>query len=112
MNAKKFTKKPVEIEAMRFRDWSDALQIMHWAAGTSIYFVPQGYEHSARYESELDRSNGHTLQNAQAFLMVRTLEGWMRASVGDMIIRGIKGEFYPCKPDIFKESYDEKMEDE
>ena len=40
-------------------------------------------------------------------LGVYSLEGIMWASVGDYIIKGIKGEFYPCKPDIFKETYEE-----
>lgn len=39
-------------------------------------------------------------------LIIPTLEGDHKASVGDFIIRGIKGEFYPCKPDIFEQSYD------
>ena len=38
-------------------------------------------------------------------LVIPTLEGDMKASKGDYIIKGIKGEFYPCKPDIFKQSY-------
>ena len=38
-------------------------------------------------------------------LIIRTLEGDMRASVGDWIIKGVKGEFYPCKPDIFEATY-------
>jgi len=42
--------------------------------------------------------------------MVRTLEGDMETSVGDWIIRGIKGEFYPCKPDIFAASYDPEID--
>lgn len=37
---------------------------------------------------------------------IKTLEGVMRVDVGDYIIKGIKGEFYPCKPDIFEASYD------
>jgi uncharacterized protein YeeX (DUF496 family) len=40
-------------------------------------------------------------------LIIQTLEGTMEASVGDYIIKGIQGEFYPCKPDIFKLTYDE-----
>jgi hypothetical protein len=40
-------------------------------------------------------------------LSIQTLEGVMTASVGDYIIKGIKGEFYPCKPDIFLETYNE-----
>lgn len=39
-------------------------------------------------------------------LAVATLEGTMVATVGDWIIRGIKGEFYPCKPDIFEATYE------
>jgi len=43
-------------------------------------------------------------------IVIRTLEGNMIANIGDYIIRGIKGEFYPCKPDIFEASY-EKVEE-
>ena len=39
-------------------------------------------------------------------LFIRTLEGHMEANIGDYIIKGVKGEFYPCKPDIFEMSYD------
>ena len=39
-------------------------------------------------------------------LDIKTLEGTMRASPGDWIIKGVKGEFYPCKPDIFAATYD------
>lgn len=40
-------------------------------------------------------------------LYVKTLEGNMKVDVGDYIIKGVKGELYPCKPDIFKQTYDE-----
>ena len=40
-------------------------------------------------------------------LKIQTLEGVMTASVGDFIIKGVKGEFYPCKPDIFEQTYEE-----
>ena len=40
-------------------------------------------------------------------LLIRTLEGDHIASVGDYIIKGIKGEIYPCKPDIFEKTYEE-----
>lgn len=39
-------------------------------------------------------------------LTIKTLEGPVRASIGDYIIKGIKGEFYPCKPDIFEATYE------
>jgi len=41
------------------------------------------------------------------YLYIDTLEGTMKANIGDYIIRGIKGEFYPCKPDIFEQTYEE-----
>ena len=39
-------------------------------------------------------------------LNIKTLEGYHRANYGDWIIKGIKGEFYPCKPDIFESTYE------
>ena len=41
-----------------------------------------------------------------AYLLIPTLEGDMRADFGDYVIRGVKGEFYPCKPDIFAATYE------
>jgi len=49
-------------------------------------------------------------QTDKAF-MIRTLEGLLRADVGDWIITGIRGEQYPCKPDIFEKTYEEVKED-
>lgn len=40
-------------------------------------------------------------------LSILTLEGTMLANIGDYIIKGVKGEFYPCKPDIFMQTYEE-----
>ena len=40
-------------------------------------------------------------------LKIFTLEGVMKANIGDYIIKGVKGEFYPCKPDIFEKTYEE-----
>ncbi|WP_346893545.1 hypothetical protein [Clostridium sp. UBA871] len=39
-------------------------------------------------------------------IIIHTLEGDMKAEVGDWIIKGVNGELYPCKPDIFKKTYD------
>lgn len=39
-------------------------------------------------------------------LEIQTLEGTMRADIRDYIIRGVKGEFYPCKPDVFEKTYE------
>lgn len=58
---------------------------------------------------------GYNAENAKAIfwrdqndgeIVIRTLEGDMTASVGDWIIRGVKGELYPCKPDIFAATYE------
>ena len=48
--------------------------------------------------------------NGNYTLKIRTLEGDHVASIGDYIIKGIKGEFYPCKPDIFELTYDKVEE--
>ena len=45
-------------------------------------------------------------------MFIDTLEGVMKASVGDYIITGVHGEQYPCKPDIFEETYEIVSEDE
>lgn len=56
--------------------------------------------------------NNHQGADGLSFTMgdsvyIQTLEGTMTASKGDYIIKGISGEFYPCKPDIFAKTYDE-----
>ena len=48
--------------------------------------------------------------NVKNEIGIQTLEGTMIASVGDYIIKGVNGEFYPCKPDIFEKTY-EKVEE-
>lgn len=40
------------------------------------------------------------------YINIETLEGTMRADIGDYIIKGVNGEFYPCKPDIFEKTYE------
>jgi len=44
-------------------------------------------------------------------LTIKTLEGWINAANGDFIVKGVKGEFYPVKPDIFAETYEIVEED-
>lgn len=48
----------------------------------------------------------HLTEFSDGTFGIQTLEGVMKASIGDYIIKGIKGEFYPCKPDIFDMTYD------
>ena len=81
---RRFRKKPVVIEAVQ---WD----------GTNYRDV---YD---LYDSEGDKE---ALQGAFGALLIPTLEGDMEASPGDWIIKGIKGEFYPCKPDIFEATYE------
>jgi hypothetical protein len=80
----KYRKKPVEIEAVRW-DGTNVDELCGFALGAA----------------SLRRNLGD-----QRRLVIETLEGIMTAMPGDWIIRGIKGEFYPCKPDIFAASYE------
>ena len=60
--------------------------------------------------SEIDDFMGGTVENKGATLIIYTLEGDREASIGDYIIKGINGEFYPCKPNIFDKIYEEVTE--
>lgn len=79
---KRYRKKPVEIEAIRY-DGDNYVEIKRFV----------GYDVS-RFGRD-----GH--------LQIHTLEGNMAVSPGDYVIRGVKGEHYPCKPDIFEATYEE-----
>lgn len=86
----KFRKRPVVIEAMQFRG-PQVLDVDYMVAFDEWMDANQGDRH-ARY-------SGQTL-------IIPTLEGDHIASPGDWIIRGIQGELYPCKPDIFEATYE------
>lgn len=45
-------------------------------------------------------------ENGKQCIKIPTLEGEMTATIGDYIIKGVNGEFYPCKPDIFEKTYE------
>jgi hypothetical protein len=83
----RYRKKPVVIEAIRYE--GDAAAVIAWVNS----HVPED-EDPAVWEED-----GPCIQ-------IMTLEGTMRADPGDWIIRGVKGEFYPCKPDIFDATYE------
>ena len=51
-------------------------------------------------------SGGHAEYTADGKLVIHTLEGLMEVTANDFIVRGVKGEFYPCKPDIFAATYE------
>lgn len=82
----KYRKKPVEIEAIMFKDEIETLNDLYDFMGKVVTVV-------------------HHPTNVP-YLKVETLEGTMKANVGDYIIKGVQGEFYPCKPDIFEATYD------
>lgn len=86
----KFRKKPVVIEAEQFTTNNEfgsptMDRIVNW--------VNQGRDEIGAWHNGTD-------------IYIVTLEGKMRAVVGDWIIRGVAGEFYPCKPDIFEATYE------
>ena len=91
---KQYRKKPVIVEAVEFTP-ELALACFKDSQKTVMGFRPQG---------SWDTKRG-TL--GYAHIDIRTLEGTMRAELCDFIIRGVKGEFYPCKPDIFAATYEE-----
>lgn len=86
---KTYRKKPVHVQAMRF-------------TGANSNDV-------ARFVGEED--DGIPYSETCDYFEIEALEGTMRADVGDYVIQGIVGEFYPCKPDIFKASYEEVDQD-
>ena len=55
---------------------------------------------------EISDFASHCAEIVNDTLLINTLEGTMTASKGDYIIRGVQGEYYPCKPDIFEETYE------
>jgi hypothetical protein len=90
VNAFKFRKKPVVIEAFRW----DGEQGSTYASIFPKWFVMATKIGEVKYLPMLEA------------LEILTLEGKMRAERGDWIIRGVKGELYPCKPDIFAATYE------
>jgi hypothetical protein len=96
----RYRKKPVEIEARQLAGTTgDMHGVYLWIeANTQGSFDPLADEVPA---------SGVSIDPATGFLMIATLEGIMQAKPGDWIIRGVQGEFYPCKPDIFEATYEE-----
>ncbi len=92
---KKYIKKPVEIVAIQY-DGSNSKEIKAFV-GEHCTIEILGL---AAYEA----GAGFPLIEE---IIIHTLEGDMKVSKGDYIIKGVKGEFYPCKPDIFNETYQE-----
>ena len=83
----KYKKKPVVIEAVQWLG-DNFVEIDEWITQPHTTFPDEG------------------------IIFIDTLEGTMTASLGDYIIKGVQGEFYPCKPDIFIATYEEVLDDE
>jgi len=101
--AKQYRKKPVVIEAMLWEGGSIA-------ASNIVGWIIDG-GHAAEWleeKPEIRVSNGELAQLFEPeHIRIRTLEGDIKASIGDFIIKGVQGEFYPCKSDIFAATYEE-----
>lgn len=82
----KFRKKPVVIEAWKFDN------------GEEFAKAPEEFHMALLVR--------HAFHSDETYF-IETLEGDHNVSVGDWIIKGVKGEFYPCKPDIFEQTYEE-----
>lgn len=82
---KKYRTKPCEIEAVEWKD-DNFDEIYQFTEGKS-------------YMQQIFTGN--------YVLMIKTLEGDMMACEGDYIIKGLRGEYYPCKPDVFHKKYEE-----
>ena len=83
----KYRKKPVVIEAIQFFDDAESISLL------SSFITGQ--------DVVVDYKD---IKNP--VLKIETLEGTMFANIGDYIIKGVQGEFYPCKPDIFEKTYE------
>ncbi len=88
---KKYRKKPVVIEAMQYLREKNIGKVMDWFA-------------------ENDSSRELKFDPVANEYVIKTLEGEHLLTYGDFIIKGIAGEFYPCKPDIFHATYEEVKE--
>ncbi len=92
---KRFRKKPVVIEAVQ---WDGSFE------GAEVIAV--WFEAHRTHFGWIMNKDADGFDIALAGIRIGTLEGDVTASPGDWIIRGVKGEFYPCKPDIFEATYE------
>lgn len=89
----KYRKKPVVIEAYQYT--GDFIENNVWNAPTWI-----------KQALDIGKLKYKEVEDNPPELYVVTLEGDMKCDYGDYIIKGVKGELYPCKPDIFEETYE------
>ena len=89
----RWRKRPVVIDAVRLT-YENRYAVAEWCGGSAQDAAPSGTVY------------------APGLLSIQTLEGEMWAKGGDYIIRGVQGEHYPCKPDIFLATYEQSDESE
>ena len=96
MKASRFVKKPIVIEAIQLT-WGN------WNAVCD--FVPHPHFKRGCYLDEAGQPKPPEAGEGKLGLLINTPEGTIVASENDWIIKGVKGEYYPCKPDIFEATY-------
>jgi len=97
--ATRFRKRPVVIMAMQIHAYTDLAEPADWNDHQGGAVWAWLYEHGQEITL-------HQEDPGPAYGIIPTLEGPMRVDVGDWIIRGVEGEFYPCKPSVFAASYE------
>lgn len=102
MPAKLYRKKPVIIEAVKWTGTPESTQeVFDFMISSGAVKTEEGKLLLGTIEVVAAEETGK--------LLIGTLEGTMEAVIGDYIIKGVKGEFYPCKPDIFWETYEDVL---
>lgn len=102
MTPKKYRKKPVEIEAMLFGGTAGETHAVYcWIEENTL-----GSYDTNDPSGEVPAS-GVSIDAETGYMVIATLEGEMSVSLGDYVIRGVQGEYYPVKPEIFTATYEE-----
>ena len=96
----KYRKKPVEIEAIQLLDNDQSIKECY-------QFIHPGDKSMESWNLMVnDKWDDYCTVVKRDGMNIKTLEGNIHASIGDYIIKGVKGEYYPCKPDIFHMTYE------
>ena len=103
---KKYVKKPVVIEAIQWTG-KNLIDIYSFLCDKSRKEIIKEINHDFQDTRVWGNYEANIVQNG---LYISTLEGKLKSDIGDYIIKGVNGEFYPCKPDIFAKTYEEVTE--
>jgi hypothetical protein len=101
-----FRKKPVVVDAFELTEEFFAPFIKNKAERFKPVFKAQNVSICDNYIMHVNERMYIVVRKDSHELYIRTLEGEMHASLGDWIITGVQGEIYPCKPDIFEQTYE------